>query len=124
MKFAKWVFLLADVYGILVTLPLYNEAQTAQMFPPAVNHPEYYYGFAGVVLAWQVAFLLIARDPLQHRSLMVAAILEKASYGIAVLVLFLQARVTTSTLTFGLIDLMLGILFVIAYLLTGRECAK
>ena len=45
MKFAKWVFLLAGVYGILVTLLLYNEAQTAQMFPPAVNHPEYYYGF-------------------------------------------------------------------------------
>ncbi len=43
MKFAKWVFTIAGIYGILVTLPLYFlESQMADMMPPALNHPEYY----------------------------------------------------------------------------------
>jgi len=69
MKFSKWVFLGAGVYGLLITLPLYNETGTAQIFPPSVSHPEYYYGFVSTVIAWQVAFIFISRDPLKHRPL-------------------------------------------------------
>ena len=68
MKFSKWVFLGAGIYGLLVTLPLYNETSTAQMFPPVVNHPEYYYGFISTVIAWQVAFIIISGDPLKQQS--------------------------------------------------------
>jgi len=77
MKFSKWVFLGAGVYGLLITLPLYNEAGTAQIFPPSVSHPEYYYGFVSTVIAWQVAFIFISRDPLKHRPLIIPAIMEK-----------------------------------------------
>jgi hypothetical protein len=50
MKFAKLVFTIAGVYGILVILPQYFlEAKNGRDFPPPINHPEYYYGFIGVV---------------------------------------------------------------------------
>lgn len=120
MKFAKWTFLIAGIYGILVTLPLFNEANTNEMFPPAVNHPEYYYGFIGTVLAWQIAFLFISRDPLKHRPFMLAAIPEKMIYAISVFILSIQGRVPGAMTVFAAIDFVLGVLFVVSYMLTGK----
>src|SRR5262245_705061 len=49
MRFAKWVFLLAGITGILVVIPLYFlEERFGRDQPPPVNHPEFYYGFVGV----------------------------------------------------------------------------
>lgn len=57
MKFAKWVYRIAGIYGLLILTPQYFlETKNGIDFPPAINHPEYYYGFIGVALAWQVAF--------------------------------------------------------------------
>jgi hypothetical protein len=62
-RFARRVFLIAGVYGVLIVLPQCSlEARIARDFPPPITHPEYFYGFIGVALAWQIAFLLIARD--------------------------------------------------------------
>ena len=45
MKFAKIVFLVAGIYGLIVLLPLYFlEERTGRDFPPPITHPEYYYG--------------------------------------------------------------------------------
>jgi hypothetical protein len=120
MKFSKWVFLVAGIYGLLVTLPLYNEAGTTNMFPPAANHPEYYYGFISTVIAWQIAFIFISRDPLKHRPLMIPAILEKMIYAFSIFVLALQGRVAGAIIGFATIDSILGVLFIISYILTGR----
>ena len=84
--------------------------------PPAITHPAFFYGFVGVGLAWQIAFFLISRDPARYRPLMIPSIFEKFSYGIAVIVLVLQARMRSSDLLFASTDLPLGVLFVIAYL--------
>lgn len=43
------------------------------------------YGFIGVAAAWQVAFLLIAQDPLRYRLLILPGILEKLGFGVAAL---------------------------------------
>jgi hypothetical protein len=116
MKFAKNVFSFAGSYGIIVTAPLYfSEAQFNVDHPPAITHPEYFYGFIGVTLAWQVLFLLIARDVKRYRLMMLPAILEKFSYAIAGLALFLYGRVGTMILSFSGIDLLFGILFIAAY---------
>jgi hypothetical protein len=121
MKFAKWVYGIAGVYGLLVTLPLFfTEQQIGEMMPPALNHPEYYYGFAFAVTAWQVAFLVIARDPLRYRGLMPVTFLEKFPYALGILVLYLQGRAPQQLLLTGSIDFVLGILFVFAYLMTGK----
>ena len=122
MKFARWVFLLAGFYGVAIVLPqFFLENQVGRDFPPAITHPEYFYGFAGVALAWQVAFLEIARDPVRYRPMMLAGILEKTSFGIATIMLFLEERLALPMLLFGLIDLLLGALFLVAWWKTRRH---
>jgi len=121
MKFAKLTFLLAGIYGLIALLPLYfMEQQTGRDYPPPITHPEYYYGFTGVAVAWQLAFLVMSRDPVRHRRLMPVAVVEKASFFIPVIVLYLQHRLSSFMLAAGSIDGLLGVLFLIAYLRTAR----
>jgi hypothetical protein len=116
MKFARWVFLIAGIYGVAVVLPqFFLEQQVNHDFPPAITHPEYFYGFAGVALAWQVAFLIISRDPVRYRPIMLAGLLEKASFGLATIALFLEERLARQMLVFGLVDLVWGVLFLVAW---------
>jgi len=125
MKLARWIFAVAGIYGILVIAPLYFAAgQIAQNDPPAITHPEYFYGFIGITLAWQVVFLLLARNPVRYRPLMLVSVLEKLAFGVPAIVLFTQQRVKTTTLTFGCVDLVLGTLFVVAFFLTPRAEAS
>lgn len=121
MKFAKVVFLIAGVYGLIVMLPMYFlEAQTGRDYPPPITHPEYYYGFVGIGVAWQLAFLVISRDPVRYRPLMLPSIVEKASFGIAVAVLYLQQRVPSFIVGASMVDSLLGVLFLVAFLKTAK----
>lgn len=120
MKFARSLFSVAGIYGLLVLLPQYFlEAKTGRDFPPSITHPEYYYGFIGVALSWQVLFLILARDPVRYRAMMIPAVLEKATFGVAAVVLFMLGRVSAVMLGFGVLDLIFGALFVVAYRKTG-----
>jgi hypothetical protein len=120
MNFAKRVFLIAGVYGLIVLLPMYLlEEKTGRDFPPPITHPEFYYGFIGVAVAWQVLFLILSRNPIRYRPMMIPAVLEKAVFGIPAVILFLQHRISTFTLAAGLVDSLLGVLFVLAYLKTA-----
>ena len=116
MKFAKIVFTVAAVYGILVLLPQYFlETRIGRDFPPPITHPEHFYGFIGVALAWQLLFLVIARDPVRMRPAILPGIAEKLAFGIAAPVLFALDRVPAAVLGFGIIDLTLATLFFIAW---------
>lgn len=122
VAFARRVFTVAGVYGILVLAPQYfTEAKTGRDFPPPITHPEHYYGFIGVALAWQVLFLILARDPRRYRPMMIPAILEKLAFGLAAPVLYLQGRLAAFVLIFGAIDLILATLFFISFRLTAGE---
>lgn len=122
MKFARIVFSIAGIYGLVVLLPQYFlEEKNGRDFPPPITHPEYYYGFIGVALAWQVLFLVLARDPARYRAMMIPAVLEKAAFGVAVPVLFLLNRAPALMLAPAMIDLILGLLFVVAYLKTASD---
>jgi hypothetical protein len=117
MKFGKWVFLIAGIYGILVVAPQYfSESRISRDFPPAITHPEYFYGFVDVTLAWQIAFLVIASNPSRFRLMMLPAVFEKLSYVITILLLYSQQRVAALAMGFAAIDLTLGILFLLAFL--------
>lgn len=119
MKFAKRVFLVAGIYGLIVLLPMYfMEEKTGRDFPPPITHPEYYYGFVGVTAAWQVLYLFISRDPIRYRPLMIPPMLAKTSFVVACTILYLQQRLSGVTLGASMIDLALVILFIIAYLKT------
>ena len=123
MKFARWVFGAAGIYGLIGLAPLYFlETRIGQDAPPPITHPEYFYGFAGLGLAWQIAFLCIAVDPVRYRLMMLPSMVEKFSFAIAVGVLLGQGRVPAGVVGFASVDLVLGILFVIAWLKTaGRR---
>jgi hypothetical protein len=117
MKFAKVVFWVAGIWGLLVIAPLYFMFDLiGRKDPPAITHPGFYYGFVGVALAWQIAFLVIARDPVRLRPMMIPSVLEKFTYGIAVVALVMQGRMHRSDLVLAATDSILGLLFVIAYL--------
>lgn len=106
------VFLVAGIYGIIVLLPQYF---IELALPKPMSRPEHFYGFIGVALAWQFAFLLIASDVRRYRPLMLVGVLEKLSFGLPVLVLFAQGRISAGVLGVGIIDLTLGALFVLAF---------
>lgn len=119
MKFAKWVFRLAALWGILILLPLYfTEANPQVISPPPITHPEYYYGFIGVALAWQVLFFMIATDPAKYRLLMIPSILEKFSFVGALGVLCLLHRVGANMLPVEIMDGAWGVLFILSYFKT------
>jgi hypothetical protein len=125
MRFARWLFFLAGIYGIAVVLPQYFlEARIGRDYPPAITHPEYFYGFIGVALAWQVAFLIIARDPVRYRPIMLAGILEKLSFGIPGHFLAHHGLAPAPIGWFAAFDLLLAALFAIAFWRVGVESSS
>jgi hypothetical protein len=123
MKIAKIVFTVAGVWGLLILPPMYFMFdRIGQEYPPPITHPDLYYGFLAVTLAWQVAFLIISRDPARYRPLIVAAMLEKFGYVVTMVVLYLQGQLQFGQFAVAIPDLFLGLLFVAAFLKTpGRS---
>lgn len=125
MRFARIVFTIAGVYGLLVLVPMYFVFDlVGRQTPPPVTHPEFYYGFVGVGLVWQIAFLVIASDPARFRPMMIVSVLEKASYVIAVAALYLQHRTGLRILTSAVGDAILGLLFIVAFFTTRPTARK
>ena len=124
MRFARVVFLIAGIWGLLLLTPLYFIFDAiGRKDPPPITHPAFYYGFVGAGLAWQIAFLMIAKHPVRLRYVMIPAVIEKFTYGIAMLVLYSQDRVNKVDMGFAGVDLLLGVLFIIAFLTTRDESA-
>ena len=122
MKFAKRVFFWAGVYGVAVLAPMvFMEGRIGRDQPPPITHPEFFYGFLGLAILFQVVFFIIASSPIRMRPFMIPAILEKFVYTLAVVVLYLQNRVYPATLYISLVDPILGLLFIAAYRKTGPE---
>ncbi|HUL56279.1 MAG TPA: hypothetical protein VLT60_04740 [Usitatibacter sp.] len=121
-RFAARVFFWAGVYGLMGLMPQYFlEARIGVDAPPPITHPEYFYGFVGVGIAWQLAFLAISRDPLRLRLVMLPAVVEKLSFAGSTFGLYLAGRATATVAAFATIDLALGILFLVAFLRTRSE---
>jgi hypothetical protein len=119
MSFARIAFRFAGIYGLLVLVPMYLlEDKTGRDFPPPITHPEYYYGFVGLGVAWQVLFILLSVDPIRYRLMMIPSILEKLVFVVPVIVLIWQHRVSSFIVGAALIDLCLAVLFLAAYMKT------
>ena len=122
MKFARYTFLAAGIYGLLVMIPQYFlEKQIGIDSPPAITHPEFYYGFIGITVAFQTVFLVIAKDPIKYRLLIVPSLIEKFSFVVAVAALFFQQRVTTPIVVGASIDLFLALLFLASWFLLSKH---
>lgn len=122
MKFARWTFLIAGIYGLLALVPMYiMETQIGIDTPPAITHPEFFYGFIGVAVAFQLVFIIISTDPLKYRPLMLASIVEKLSFAIAAGALLAQGRLAGTIIIGAAIDAILGVLFAIAWFRTATS---
>ncbi len=120
MKFAKIVFLCAGIWGLLVLTPLYFLYDTiGRLYPPPATHPDFYYGFVIVAIVWQIAFLLIATDPLRFRPLIAVAILEKFGYVATLSVLYALGEIGLGQFVVIGPDAILGLLFVAALVKTS-----
>jgi hypothetical protein len=119
MKFARWVFLVAGIYGLIVITPLYfMEGVIGRETPPPLNHPAFFYGFVGTALAWQVLFLVVASEPIRYRPMMLPSVLEKISYGLALIVLHEQHRIPASSFRIGMLDWIFAVLFTVSFICT------
>ncbi len=116
LRFSRVWFSIAGWWGILSLTPLffcYNLVGSKN--PPPITHPEYYFGFLSVALAWQIAFLIIARDPVRYRMMMLPATIEKFGYALTCFALAARHMAAGTTAVFGGLDLLLGIGFFVAW---------
>jgi len=115
MRFASRVFTGAGIWGLLVLTPLYFTFDlVGREYPPPITHPDLYYGFIGLAMAWQFGFLAIGRDPVRFRPMMIPAVLEKFIFVVSQTALYMQGRVRPGQLAVAGPDLILGILFIVA----------
>ena len=125
MKFARIVFWIAGIWGLLVLTPLYFLFdRIGRQDPPPIAHPQFYFGFVGAGLAWQIAFLVIATDPAHFRPMIIPAMLEKLSYSCAAAVLYIQGRTSAAQSATAIPDAMLFLLFVAAFVKTRPAAAS
>jgi hypothetical protein len=119
------VFRIAGIYGLIVVTPLYFlEKQYGIDHPPPVVHPEFYYGFVGLCLVFQLLFLLIATDPVRFRPIMLIGIAEKLCFVIPCVILAAQQRIPGLTIFFSVLDLGWAGLFFASYLKTPRAADR
>jgi uncharacterized protein YciI len=123
IKAARWIFGSASAYGCLTLLPMFFfEPLIAARNPPPLTHPEFFYGFLAVALAFQLLFALIAWQPRRLSAAIPAAITEKYAYGAALGVLFCLHRIAApATILFAGIDVLLGTLFLLCLLLLKKQ---
>lgn len=123
MTFAKWVFTLGGIWGVLIIGPLFFlEGVIAGQTGP-VSHPDMYYGFVASTFAWQLGYLTIGRDPARFRPFMLLGALGKVIYFGATWALFLQGRIPITVPVVASPDILLAVLFVIAWFKTRPASA-
>ena len=119
MRFARVVFILAGVWGLVVLTPLYFLVDlTGRAYAAPVDYPQFFYGFLSVAMAWQFAFLVIGSNPARFRPLMIPGILEKLGHVAGVAVLYGQRRLTIADATAAAPDLLLALLFIMSFIVT------
>ncbi len=113
MRLARVIYLVAGLYGIAVLVP-------GLLAGPGAVTPLFFYAFMASALVWQVAFLVIARDPARLRAMMPVTVLEKAAFFIPVLLLH-RAGTIPADATFygGMVDGALMVLFAVAWWRSG-----
>ena len=119
MKMAKWIFLIAGIFGLLSTIPLAFAENIMK-----VTQPEYYYGFVFLDICWQILYLVLASDPVRYRPMMIPAFLAKGSGTVALTWLYLIGRVSSQWVAIGAVDGIFAILFIVVFLATRSESKK
>ena len=125
MKFAKFVFWGAGIWGIVILTPLYFLFDTiGSRHSSPITYPQFYYGFVGVAMAWQFAFLVIGSDPARFRWMMIPSMAEKLIYGLTMGVLYGEGRIAIADVAPVFPDLVWCALFALAFAKTSPSAAR
>lgn len=125
MRLARFVFIGAGIWGIAVLTPLYWLVDiSGRRYAVPTDYPQFFYGFIGVAIAWQIAFLMIGSNPARFRIFMIPAMLEKFGYVSTLLFLYSQSRISALDMQPAIPDGLLGLLFVAAFLRTRTSGAR
>lgn len=103
----RWWFRAAAIYGTLALL-------ASLAAPGAATLPGLAFTFTA--LAFQIVFWLIGSDPLRYRPMMLVGVAEKLAFGVPALIL----AAGSTTAIFGIVDLILGTGFLLAWFATRR----
>ena len=116
MRLAKFTFIGAGIWGIVVLTPLYWLFDvTGRSYSPPTDYPQFFYGFLSVAMAWQIAFLVIGSNPARFRPLMIPSIVEKLGHVVGVALLYSDARISPIDAEAAIPDLLLALLFIVAF---------
>ncbi len=125
MRFARIVFICAGIWGLAVLTPLYWLVDiTGRHYTAPSDSPHFFYGFIGVALAWQIAFLIIGSDPARFRALMIPGIIEKFGFVTTLIVLYSLGRIPMMDAQAAVPDGLIGMLFVAAFVMTGSPSRR
>jgi hypothetical protein len=120
MRFASLTFRIAGIWGLAVIVPMYFLFNViGRQNPPAMNHPQFYFGFLGVTLVWQLLFLMVSKEPARYRPLFPAAILEKLVFIVTMMVLAIAGQIRVTDAMVAVPDSILAVLFAVAIFKTG-----
>lgn len=123
MRFARWVLAIAGIFGVIVIAPMFV-LEDVFARGTALSHPENYYGFVAVTLAWQLTYLLIATDPVRYRPVILLGALGKAIFAAALWALHALGRIPVELPLFALSDVLIAVLFVAAWVKTGPSVRR
>ena len=115
-KFARRIYFGAAAYGIPVLALAYLQSVPD---PWHLTH----LGFVGTALVFQGVFLVIARDPRRFEPLMPVTVFEKLCFGVPAVTFYARGQAEMAVALFGGIDLLLAVLFVLAWRRMSRATA-
>jgi hypothetical protein len=113
-KFATTAFRWAGLYGLFIMAPLYF-LRSRSLPDASAPASAIYFGFVGVVIGFQILFLIISTDPQRYRGAMLPAMIDKLAFAAPVFFLKAAGEAVDSFLPFALIDVLLLALFVVAF---------
>ena len=121
MRFARLIFRLGGIWGLIVMTPMYFMYDTiGRQYPPPITHPDMYYGFVSVTWVWQIAYVVISTDPVRFRPFMLVGILAKSLYFATMTAVYASGGIQLSQLAAVIPDLVLAVLFAVSFVKTPR----
>ncbi|SEL96517.1 hypothetical protein SAMN05216382_3000 [Sphingomonas palmae] len=106
-RWVRWWFRAAAIYGTAALVASLAAPGAATLTGLA---------FTLTALAFQLVFWLIGGDPVRYRPMMLAGVAEKLAFGVPALVL----APGSTTAMFGVVDLILGAGFLLAWFAIKR----
>ncbi|UCG28470.1 MAG: hypothetical protein JSV24_03670 [Bacteroidales bacterium] len=119
MKRAKWIFLTAGIFGLILTIPLVFAEKVI-----SVQEPEFYYGFVFLNICLQIIYVIISTSPIRYRPIMIPAFLAKATGSAALTLLYFIGRISFQWIIIGAVDGIFAVLFLIGYYSTPANYDK